>query len=116
VHNTGTIPVKLYDQELVKVSKNATDYTLATPMHLDIGTRYYVYVGADKQEIENFAFEAAQFSFTLSAHGCDQIDPQSWATGNKVGYLDVTIHVEQAAQQKTDYDFSVEYTFANWNE
>jgi hypothetical protein len=114
VHNIGTIPVKLFKQQLVSLTLGITETTLATPMDVTIGTPYWV--DLDTNTVDTNSFAGADIQFVLSAHGCDQIDPETWATGNLVGYLDMTIHVEQDAQQKATYGLKVDYTFCNWNE
>jgi len=106
VLNDGTIPVKLHSVTLTQLSKGAAEWVMN--MTLVIGTRYYVDV---EQLRVNTVLEANDdFSFILSAFGCEQIDAL------ELGYLDVTVHVEQDATQKTSYDFVIDYVFANWNE
>jgi len=112
VKNIGTIPVKLYSVTLTELSKDKVEYVMNKA--LDIGTRYYVDV--DAQRVNTVLQAGDDFSFKLSAFGCDQIDPFVEAVCKGLGYLDVTVHVEQDAEQKTEYDFTIDYVFANWNE
>ena len=106
VHNVGTIPAKLHSVTLTNLSKQLVDY----PMNkaLDIDTRYYVDV--EQLRVNTVLQAGDDFSFILSAFGCDQID------ACELGYLDVTVHVEQDAEQKITYDFVIDYVFVNWNE
>ena len=107
VHNDGTIPVKLHSITLTELSKGVTG-KWAMNMTLVIGTRYYVDV--EQLRVNTVLEPDDDFSFILSAFGCEQIDAL------ELGYLDVTVHVEQDATQKTTYDFIIDYVFANWNE
>ncbi len=106
VHNVGTIPAKLHSITLTKLSKQLDEW----PMNkaLDIDTRYYVDV--EQLRVNKVLQADDDFSFILSAFNCTQID------ACQVGYLDVTVHVEQDAEQKKTYDFVIDYVFANWNE
>jgi len=106
VHNDGTIPVKLHSITLTQLSRGTNE--TAMDKALDIGTRYYVDV--ETLRVNKVLQAGDDFSFILSAFNCTQIDPC------QVGYLDVTVHVEQDAAQKTSYDFVIDYVFANWNE
>jgi len=106
VLNDGTIPVKLHSITLTELSKDASEW--AVNQTLKIGKRYYVDV--DTQTVDRTLDAGDDFSFILSAFGCEQID------ACELGYLDVTVHVEQDAEQKTTYDFTIDYVFANWNE
>jgi len=112
ITNTGTIPVKLFSVKLIELSKNTPVWTGS--IDLVIGTRYYVDV--DRPNIDTTLDAGDDFSFILSAHGTDQIDPDTWANSDGIAYLDVTVHVEQDAEEKTLYDFKIEYVFAQWNE
>lgn len=110
VHNDGTIPVRLYSVTLTELSFGGSPmWTGSVP--LTIGTRYYVDV--DKPAVDETLDEGDDFSLILSCEACCQIDPE--ASGD-VGYIDATVHVEQDAQQKSQYDFTVEFVFAQWNE
>ena len=106
VHNVGTIPAKLHSVTLTNLSKQLVDY----PMNkaLDIDTRYYVDV--EQLRVNKVLQAGDDFSSILSAFGCEQID------ACELGYLDVTVHVEQDAEQKITYDFVIDYVFVNWNE
>ena len=110
VHNDGTIPVQLWSVTLTELSFGV-DTVWTGAFALDIGTRYYV--DADKPLIDETLDAGDDFSFILSCLDCCQIDPM--ASGD-VGYIDVTVHVEQDAQQKSIYDFTIEFVFAQWNE
>lgn len=114
VKNTGSVPVKLYSVTLVALSKNGPVWTGSIP--LDIGTRYYV--DLDIPNIDTSLDAGDDFSFILSEKWTDQIDPYTWkdALHDGKGYLDITVHVEQDAEEKTNYDFTIDYVFANWNE
>ena len=115
VQNDGSIPVKLHSVNLVELSRNAQSvWTGSIP--LDIGTLYFV--DTAPPNIDETLDAGDDFSFILSEKWTDQIDPVSMvgALHNGLGYLDVTVHVEQDAEQKMNYDFVIEYVFANWNE
>lgn len=111
VKNTGTIPVKLHSVTLVELSKGG-DPVWTGSFALTIGTRYYVDV--DVPLIDTSLDAGDDFSFILSAHDTTQIDPFTW--NGDLGYLDVTVHVEQDAAQKKLYDFTIDFLFAQWNE
>jgi len=110
VHNDGTIPVKLWSANLTEISFGGTPVWTGQ-MVLKIGKRYYV--DADTQTVDKKLNAGDDFSFILSCHNCTQIDP---AASGDVGYIDVTVHVEQDAQQKSEYDFTIGFVFAQWNE
>ena len=114
LENQGTIPVELWTVSLVNVTGPSTTFDMA--MELAIGVRYYV--DADTGQVDETLDAGDDFSFILSAHGTQQLDPISWdpAVWNTKAYLDITIHIEQDAQQKSSYEFTVDYLFANWNE
>jgi hypothetical protein len=115
--NNGLIPVYLYSVTLTELSKSATPiWTGETP--IVIGTRYYVDVDAANQPGIDTSLDAGDdFSFKLSAHDCDQIDPWTWVDPREdIAYLDIWVHVEQDSAQKTNYDFDLAYRFAQWNE
>ncbi len=115
ISNIGSVPVKLWSVTLVGLSKDGSPtWTGSTP--LDIGTQYFVNIETDN--VDETLDPNDDFSFILSAHLTDQIDPDNWdeELWNLRGYLDVTVHVEQDATQKTDFDFVIDYVFANWNE
>lgn len=110
VKNVGLIPVKLWSVNLTELSKEDAEWPVN--MALEIGTRYYVDV--DTQTVDEALDAGDDFSFILSAFGCDQIDP--FVVNEDLGYIDVTVHVEQDAEQKTSYDFTLEFVFGQWNE
>ena len=112
--NKGDIPAKLWSVTLTEISMGNTQ--IAKNMTLVIGTTYYV--NADNGNVDTTLDAGDDFSFILSSHGTDQIDPQTWnpKDWNTKGYLDVTVHIEQDATEKTSYDFSINYLFCNWNE
>ena len=113
--NHGNVPVALYAVTLVELSNDTTAFV--KNVELDIGTRYYV--DGDTGTIsDTFDDQVDDFSFILSAHGLEQLDPNTWdaAEWTTVGYLDVTVHIEQPSGQKAYYDFVIEYDFVNWNE
>ena len=116
VKNNGNVPVELWTVTLVQVSHGLTE--IPKDMALDIGTRYYV--NADTGRVNTSLQAGDDFSFILSAHELTQLDPWGWdgtdTLWNTIGYLDVTVHIEQDAQQKYSYDFLIDYLFANWNE
>jgi hypothetical protein len=112
--NHGSVPVELWTVTLVKVEGPSTSFDKSKL--LTIGTRYYV--DADTGRVDETLDAGDDFSFILSAHGTEQLDPSTWdpAVWNTTAYLDVTVHIEQSAQQKSSYKFSIDYLFANWNE
>jgi hypothetical protein len=112
--NHGSVPVELWTVTLVEVKHLPAVF--APDMELAIGVRYYVdaYTGTVDETLDG----GDDFSFILSAHGTEQLDPDTWDDDdwNTTAYLDVTVHIEQDAQQKTSYEFTIDYLFANWNE
>jgi len=121
--NRGTIPMKLNGSpKLIRLSKSdvdiwSTTFDLGTA--LEIGTRYYVDADAVTQPAIDTTLDAGDdFSFVLSGHNLDQIDPETWTNAGAVlkGYIDIAVHVEQDATQKAKYDFSIAFQFCNWNE
>ena len=114
VKNVGKIPVKLWSINLTELSKGLVEWPVN--MELVIGTRYYVDVDTLPAvvTVDTTLDPGDDFSFILSALDCDQIDP--YEPTQDVGFLDVTVHVEQDAEQKTSYDFTLKYVFAQWNE
>ena len=112
IHNDGTIPVQLWSVTLTELSFGVVDPIVwQGSFPLSIGTRYYV--DTDVPNVDETLDAGDDFSFILSCLDCCQIDPE--ASGD-VGYIDVTVHVEQDAQQKSIYDFTIEFVFAQWNE
>jgi len=113
IKNVGLIPVKLWAVTLTELSM-ANDPVWTGELALNISERYYVDV--DAPHVDKTLDAGDDFSFILSAHNCTQIDP--WAAGIKEykGYIDVTVHLEQDAAQKTLYDFTIDFVFAQWNE
>ena len=112
--NHGSVPVELWTVKLVSVAGPSTQFD--KDKDLTIGTQYYV--DADTGRVDETLDVGDDFSFILSAHGTQQLDPITWdpADWNTTAYLDVTVHIEQSAQQKSSYKFSIDYLFANWNE
>jgi len=118
ISNVGTIPVKVLSHKLISVSDNVTSYPLATPMTLTACKWYYVNVDTSPPTVTESATAPPtgagagdDFAFHLSDYGqFDQIDP------DEVGYGDITIHIEQDAEEATDYDFSIKVSVCNWNE
>ena len=110
IKNVGLIPVKLWSANLTMVSKGAVKSPVNVP--LVIGTRYYV--DADTQTVDETLDPGDDFSFILSCLKCCQIDP--YESPEDLGYLDITVHLEQDAEQKTLYDFTIKFVFAQWNE
>ncbi len=115
IKNHGNVPVELWTVTLVSV-ETAIPPAIAKDKDLEIGVRYYV--DADTGRVNETLQAGDDFSFILSAHGTEQLDPSSWNsdTWNTTAYLDVTVHIEQDAGQKSSYGFTIDYLFANWNE
>ena len=118
ITNKGSIPVKLHSVTLVEISKAGSPVWTGT-IALVIGTRYYVDVDGGGN-IDETLDDGDDFSFILSQHWTEQIDPVGWSDAidphDGLAYLDVTVHVEQDAAEKTLHDFVIEYVFAQWNE
>jgi len=110
IKNVGLIPVKFWSANLTELSKGDAEWPVN--VELVIGTRYYVDV--DTQTVDETLDAGDDFSFILSCHECCQIDP--FAVNEDLGYIDVTVHLEQDAEQKTKYDFTIGFVFAQWNE
>jgi hypothetical protein len=115
IENAGNVPVGLWTVTLVWVQGPFGD-PLPVNMLLEIGTRYYV--DSDTGTVDTTLDEGDDYSFILSAHGTEQIDPVAWDSPpwNTRAYLDITVHIEQDAGQKSSYEFLIDYVFANWNE
>lgn len=138
VKNTGSIPVKLLNYELVSVSQNGV---VISPVHLEdpagtftpygpgpsqwdgslvLGTRYWLDQNPELGEVEAAGLEGNEaISFIVSAGvgnvGLEQIEPGGF------GYFAVKIHVEQDAVETegavvSSYDFKFKINFCNWNE
>jgi len=113
--NNGMIPVKLYSVNLTRLSKADVSVWTGETL-LTTGIRYYVDVDG-ATNVDTTLDAGDDFSFVLSKHGCDQLDPYTWAEPPlDTAYLDITVHVEQDSEQKTKYDFTIAYRFAQWNE
>jgi hypothetical protein len=112
IQNNGSVPVELWTVSLVELSKGASEWDV--DFDLEIGTRYYVDV--DTLNVDETLDDGDDFSFILSAYNVEQLDPYTEGWGYPLGYLDVTVHVEQDSEMKTNYDFRICYVFANWNE
>jgi len=110
VKNVGLIPVKFWSVNLTELSKGNSEWPVN--VELVIGTRYYV--DADTQNVDTTLDPGDDFSFILSCLNCCQIDPYN--PTEDLGYIDVTVHLEQDAEQKTLYDFTLKYLFCQWNE
>jgi len=110
IKNVGSIPVKFWSATLTEISKGDNQY--AVNETLKIGKRYYV--DADTQTVDRTLDAGDDFSFILSCDFCDQID--AYEANQDIGYVDVTVHLEQDAEQKTKYDFTIGFVFAQWNE
>ncbi len=113
IQNNGSVPVELWTVTLTELSKGLLDKWVVS-VALDIGTRYYVNV--ETLNVDQSLDDGDDFSFILSAYNTTQLDPYTEGWGLPKGYLDITVHIEQDAEQKADYDFIIEYVFANWNE
>jgi len=112
--NNGQIPVKLWSVNLTQLKKANTE-TWAGAIPLNIGTWYFVDV--ETGNVDTTLDDDDDLSFILSAHDVDQIDPYTWVDPEKdTAYLDITVHVEQDSEQKTMYEFTICYDFAQWNE
>ncbi len=114
IENNGSIPVELWTMSLVAVDGPGAPWT-TLGQALEIGIRYYVDADADGQ-IDQTLDAGDDFSFILSAHNLEQLDPYTAAWNFPKGYLDITVHVEQDSEEKAGYDFAIDYVFANWNE
>ncbi len=110
IKNVGLIPVKFWSANLTELSKGDTEWPVNVA--LVIGTRYYVDV--DTQTVDETLDPGDDFSFILSCFNCCQIDP--YESPEDLGYIDITVHLEQDAEQKTIYDFTIKFVFAQWNE
>jgi hypothetical protein len=113
IKNVGLVPVKLWSVTLTELSI-ANDPVWQGEIALNISERYYV--DADAPRVDKTLDSGDDFSFILSAYECDQIDPWVDTIMEDKGYVDVTVHLEQDATQKTLYDFTIDYVFAQWNE
>ena len=115
IENNGSVPVELWKVNLTAVDGPGADWVAGLPYVLEIGTRYYVDADVSGQ-IDQSLDAGDDFSFILSAHNTTQLDPYTASWGLPKGYLDITVHIEQDSAQKSDYTFTIEYVFANWNE
>jgi len=132
IKNKGSIPMKLNgNPRLLRISEgDATVWPVPPPavveapwadgIELEIGPRYFVDVEAlvPTPRIGTAALPGEDFSFILSTHGLNQIDPETltFPGANYKGYIDIAVHVEQDAEQKTKFDFTIGFQFCNWNE
>ncbi len=117
IENNGNIPVELWKVNLTAVNGPGDAWGAGRfPIALLIGTRYYVDADTPGHIHAEPLDDGDDFSFILSAHNTEQLDPYTSAWGLPKGYLDITVHVEQDSQMKTRYEFTIEYVFANWNE
>lgn len=137
VQNTGTIPVKPLGIKLLSVSQDGTviaptdlnfvPYDPSDPAAWDgrllFDTEYYLdqndpYYGPELGEVESledplgtpFRDYDEAITFIISSENIAQIEPGGTC------YFDVTMHVEQAAHQLSQYDFTFKLEFCNWNE
>lgn len=124
VHNEGTVPAKLKEIRLMSKSKGAVVTPINAPdgMLITQCTTYYVDFEGCTVNTSPHAGATAEipfpddFSFHVSEiaepHGLGQIDPC------EKGWFDVTVHLEQGAEQGLDpgYDFTIKLIFCNWNE
>ncbi len=115
IQNNGNIPVELWKVNLIAVDGPGAPWAAGLPYALEIDVLYYVDADSSGQ-IDQQLDAGDDFSFILSAHNVEQLDPFTDSWGFPKGWLDITIHVEQDAQMKSSYEFTIEYVFANWNE
>jgi hypothetical protein len=125
VHNQGTTPVALKDIRLLQLSKGTQVWDIdpgADPPGWDVVPCTWYYVRFDGPTAIRTTAPVDpddwEFSFHISEYplpdypGCDfeQIDYCESGIG------DVTVHIEQSADEDEDYDFSLKFIFCNWNE
>jgi hypothetical protein len=124
VNNLGTIPVKVEAINLVKVSVNGVDIPIDMPLivchvygvQIDEDTGAVVVddlgpAGAIPPEI----LELYDFDIHVTGE-FGQIDPIGSPFGPDTVEGDLHIHVDQAAEMNTSYDFKIEIIASQWNE
>lgn len=114
VDNIGSIPVKINGLKLTEISKDGSTFTLNPSEVLVAGTQYYV--DWETKTISTTLDPLTHdFSIRLSELALNQQIGAEGSTDDSIPG-DIGFHIEQAAAQKSIYDFKVEISGAQWNE
>lgn len=123
INNLGTIPVKVEAIELVRVSVDGLDIPVGMPLivchvygvQIDEVTGVAIVDDLGPGPIPKDILDMYDFDIHVTGE-FGQIDPIGSGIGPDTVRGDLHIHVDQAAEMNTSYDFKIRIVASQWNE